>query len=54
MNNKSLVGIFYNKENAEIVLINPLIPQSWGTFKAGGTPPDPLQEVSCTGVFSGL
>jgi hypothetical protein len=34
-------------ENAEIVSINPLIPQSWGTFEARGAPPDPQQEVSC-------
>jgi hypothetical protein len=33
---------------AETVLINPLIPQFGGLFKAGGTPPDPQQEVSCT------
>jgi hypothetical protein len=26
------------KEIAEIVLINSLIPQSWGTLKAGGHP----------------
>jgi hypothetical protein len=36
------------KEIAEIVSINPLTPQSWGTFKSRGTPPDPRQEVSCT------
>ena len=32
---------------AEIVSINPLIPQSWGTFYSWGTPPDPWQEASC-------
>ena len=26
----------------------PKIPPSWGTFRAGGTPPDPRQEISCT------
>jgi hypothetical protein len=33
---------------AETVLIYPLIPQFGGLFKAGGTPPDPQQELSCT------
>jgi hypothetical protein len=35
------------KEIAEMVLVNPLIPQSWGTFEAGGAPPAPRQEVPC-------
>jgi hypothetical protein len=30
-----------------MVPINPLIPQSWGTFLSWGTPPDPRYEVSC-------
>jgi hypothetical protein len=28
-------------ESAEIVSINPLIPQSWGTFEVGGHPQTP-------------
>ena len=32
---------------SEIASIKPLVPQDWGT-KAGGTPPDPRQEVSYT------
>jgi hypothetical protein len=28
-------------ETAEIVSINPLIPQDWGTFKSGGHPQTP-------------
>ena len=35
-------------ETTEIVSINPLIPQSWGIFRAGGHPQTPGQEVSFT------
>ena len=28
-------------EIAEITLINPLVPQSWGTFESGGHPQSP-------------
>jgi len=28
-------------ENAEIVLINPHVPQSWGFFMVGGHPQNP-------------
>jgi len=28
-------------ETAEIVSINPQVPQSWGTYKAGGHPQTP-------------
>ncbi len=45
MNNKSLVGIFYNKENAEIVLINPLIPDLGGLLKLGDTPRPPTGSI---------
>ena len=31
-------------ETAEIVSINPLIPQSWGTFKVGGHPQTPSRK----------
>jgi hypothetical protein len=30
-----MVKEIYLEEAAEIALINPLIPQSWGTFKVG-------------------
>ncbi len=29
------------KETTEMVIINPLTPQSWGTLKAGGHPQHP-------------
>jgi hypothetical protein len=41
---------FLFEETAEIVSINPLIPQSWGIFKSGGHPQTPRQEVSCTSI----
>jgi len=37
----SQAGNYYHIEIAEIVSINPIIPQSWGTFKAGGYPQTP-------------
>jgi hypothetical protein len=56
----SLLGIkwrgYENKriilEIADMVAINSLVPQDWGTFFiSGGTPPDPRQEVSCTSLY---
>ena len=41
-------NIFFR--TAEIVSINPLIPQSWGTLIAGGLPQTPRQEESCTSL----
>jgi hypothetical protein len=34
-------NIIINKGTAEIIYINPLIPQSWGTLLNWGTPPGP-------------
>ena len=40
---EAISGWLWDAEAAEILSINPLIPQSWGTSKAGGHPQSPAR-----------